>query len=42
MQQCLEVMRGMIKQDPSVRKYIGDYADKLKLAREIGILTAEF
>ena len=42
MQQCLETMRGMIERDPSVRTYIGEYADKLKLAREIGISTAEF
>jgi tetratricopeptide (TPR) repeat protein len=41
-QQCLEVMRGMIKRDPSARSYIGEYANKLKLAREIGISTVEF
>jgi hypothetical protein len=39
---CLEVMRGMIKRDQSARSYIGEYADKLKLAREIGISTEEF
>ena len=42
MQGCLEVIRGMIKRDPSARSYIGEYADKLKLAREIGVSTAEF
>jgi serine/threonine protein kinase len=42
MQPCLEVMRGMIRRDPSVRSYIGEYADKLKLARELGISTAGF
>ena len=42
MQRCLEVMRGMIKRDPSARSYIGEYTDKLKFAREIGISTAEF
>jgi serine/threonine protein kinase len=42
MQGCLEVMRGMIKRDRSARSYIGEYANKLKLAREIGISTAEF
>jgi tetratricopeptide (TPR) repeat protein len=42
MQQCLETMRGMIGRDPSVKSYIGEYANKLKLAREIGISTTEF
>jgi hypothetical protein len=32
----------MIRRDPSVRSYIGEYADKLKLARELGISTAGF
>lgn len=40
MQQCLETMRAMIKRDPSVRSYIGEYGNKLKLAHEIGISTA--
>jgi hypothetical protein len=34
-------MRGMIKRDPSVRSYIGEYANKLKLARQLGISTME-
>jgi eukaryotic-like serine/threonine-protein kinase len=42
MRECLDVMRAMIKRDPSARSYIGEYADKLKLARAIGISTAEF
>ncbi|HEX4771486.1 MAG TPA: serine/threonine-protein kinase [Bryobacteraceae bacterium] len=40
MERCLEVMRGMIKRDPSVRSYIGEYVDKLKLARAVAISTA--
>ena len=42
MRPCLEVMREMIRRDPSVRSYIGEYPEKLKLARAIGISTAEF
>jgi len=38
---CLNVMRGMIKRDPAAKSYIGDYADKLELARQIGISTVE-
>jgi tetratricopeptide (TPR) repeat protein len=41
MQPCLDIMRGMIKRDPSVRSYIGEYANKLKLARQLGISTME-
>jgi serine/threonine protein kinase/tetratricopeptide (TPR) repeat protein len=37
MRRCLEIMRGMIQRDPAARSYIGDYANKLKLAREVGI-----
>jgi eukaryotic-like serine/threonine-protein kinase len=42
MQLCLDVMREMIKRDASVRGYIGDYAEKLKLAAATGISTAGF
>jgi hypothetical protein len=42
MQRCLEIMRGMIRRDSSVRSYIGEYADKLKFARELGMSTAGF
>jgi len=42
MQRCLDVMRGMVRRDPSARSYIADYSDKLKLARKIGIATTEF
>jgi hypothetical protein len=41
MQQCLEVMRAMVRRDPSAKSYIADYSDKLTLAREIGILPTE-
>jgi hypothetical protein len=41
MAQCLEVMRGMVRRDASVKSYIFDYADKLKFAREIGMSTAD-
>jgi tetratricopeptide (TPR) repeat protein len=41
MQQCLEVMRAMVRRDPSAKSYIADYSDKLTLAREIGIATTE-
>jgi tetratricopeptide (TPR) repeat protein len=34
---CLEIMRGMIERDPAAKSYIGEYANKLKLAREVGI-----
>jgi tetratricopeptide (TPR) repeat protein len=40
MRLCLDVMNAMIKRDPSARSYIGDYGDKLKLAREVGLSTA--
>jgi hypothetical protein len=39
--QCLEVMRAMVRRDPSAKSYIADYSDKLTLAREIGIATTE-
>jgi hypothetical protein len=42
MQRCLEVMRVMIKRDASVKSYIGDYEDKLKLAGQIGLSTTDF
>ena len=41
MLQCVEVMKGMVRRDPSARSYIADYSDKLSLARRIGISTAE-
>jgi hypothetical protein len=41
MQQCLDMMRGMIRRDASVKSYINDYERKLKLAREIGLSTAD-
>jgi eukaryotic-like serine/threonine-protein kinase len=41
MQQCFAIMKGMISRDPSVRSYISGYDDKLKLAREIGLSTAD-
>ncbi|MBZ5595896.1 MAG: hypothetical protein LAP39_26950 [Acidobacteriia bacterium] len=41
MRQCLEVMRGMVRRDPSARSYIADYSDKLRLARKIGMSTTE-
>jgi serine/threonine protein kinase len=42
MLQSLDVMRGMIRRDPSARSYIGEYGDKLKLAREIGVPAVGF
>jgi tetratricopeptide (TPR) repeat protein len=42
MLQCLEIMRGMIRRDASAKSYIGEYADKLQLARELGIATLGF
>jgi tRNA A-37 threonylcarbamoyl transferase component Bud32/tetratricopeptide (TPR) repeat protein len=41
MQECLEVMRGMVRRDPSAKSYIADYSDKLKLARTLGMSTAD-
>ena len=41
MRRCLDVMRGMVRLDPSARTYIGDYSDKLKLAHEIGMTTTD-
>jgi len=41
MRQCLEVMTGMIRRDPSAKSYIADFSDKLTLARKIGMSTAE-
>jgi hypothetical protein len=41
MQQCFEVIRQMVRRDPSVRSYIDDYADKLKFAQKIGVSTAD-
>jgi serine/threonine protein kinase len=41
MELCLKVMRGMIERDPAAKSYIGEYADKLKFAREIGISKTE-
>ena len=42
MQRCLEIMRGMIQRDPAAKSYIGEYANKLKLAREVGISSTGF
>jgi serine/threonine protein kinase/tetratricopeptide (TPR) repeat protein len=42
MRRCLEIMRVMIQRDPSARSYIGEYANKLKLAREVGISSTGF
>jgi eukaryotic-like serine/threonine-protein kinase len=42
MQQCLDVMKGMISRDSSVKSYIYGFDDKLKLARELGLSTAGF
>ena len=42
MRQSLEVMRVMIRRDKSIKTYIGDYGEKLRLARRIGLSTAEF
>jgi predicted Ser/Thr protein kinase len=39
MDQCLNVVRGMIDRDPSVRNYIGDYDQMLQLARHLGVPT---
>jgi hypothetical protein len=41
MQECLDVMKGMVRRDPSAKSYIADYSDKLKLARTLGMSTAE-
>jgi len=41
MRRCLDVMRGMVRRDPSARTYIADYPDKLKLAHEIGMPTTD-
>jgi hypothetical protein len=41
MQECLEVMKGMVRRDPSAKSYISDYSDKLKLARSLGMSTAD-
>ena len=41
MRQCLEVMTGMVRRDPSAKNYIADYSDKLRLARQIGMSTKE-
>lgn len=41
MQPCLEVVRGMIQRDPSVKAYIDQYSEKLKLARAIGLSTVD-
>jgi eukaryotic-like serine/threonine-protein kinase len=42
MARCLNVMRGMVRRDASVKTYIFDYAGKLKFARDIGISTQDF
>jgi serine/threonine protein kinase len=42
MLQCLEIMRRMIRRDPSAKAYIGEYPNKLQLARELGVSTLEF
>jgi tetratricopeptide (TPR) repeat protein len=42
MARSLNVMRGMVRRDASVKTYIFDYAGKLKFARDIGISTRDF
>jgi tRNA A-37 threonylcarbamoyl transferase component Bud32/tetratricopeptide (TPR) repeat protein len=41
MRQCFDVMIRMVRRDPSAKSYIADYSEKLKLARQIGMSTAE-
>jgi len=39
MRQCLDVIGGMMRRDPSVKSYIDDYDGKLQLARDVGVAT---
>jgi hypothetical protein len=39
MNQCLDVVGGMIRRDPSSRDYIGQYQQIVKLAHRLGIAT---